>query len=264
MSADLDGLRSLLELETEPLLALVSSLDEATMATPTPAAGWTVRDQIAHLAYFDEAATASLRDDGSFAPYLEEAASLGAAYVDEVARRERTRGADEVVAWWRSTRGALLAALPAVDPSVRVAWFGPSMSSASMATARTMETWAHGQDVYDALGLGHPVTAALRDVAFLCARTRANSYAARGLAAPGGDVAVELLAPDGATWRFGVGTSGTIRGDAVEFCLVATQRRHVDDTSLAADSSAATEWLGIAQAFAGPGGPGRTPTVARA
>ena len=127
-------------------------------------------------------------------------------------------------------------------------------------TGRIMETWAHGQDVYDALGVEHPRTPALYDVARLCARTRANSYAARGREAPESAVVVTLVAPDGATWQFGEGDE-SITGDAVEFCMVATQRRHRADTSLVATGPAAAEWLEIAQAYAGPPGAGRAAAV---
>lgn len=262
MSADVAALLARLELETVPLAALLATLDDAAMRAPTPARGWTVHDQVCHLAYFDEAAAASLRADGGFDAYLEEAARLGEGYVDDVARRLGDVSEHEALAWWAAARRGLVSSVEGADPSARVAWYGPAMSVASMVTARTMETWAHGQDVYDALGVPHPVTDALQDVAHLCARTRANSYAARGLAPPDGDVAVVLQAPDGSTWTYGDGTAGTIRGDAVEFCLVATQRRHPDDTSLRADTPLAREWLQLAQAFAGPPGEGRTPHAA--
>jgi uncharacterized protein (TIGR03084 family) len=153
----------------------------------------------------------------------------------------------------------MLAAMLAVSPSLRVPWYGPDFSVASALTGRIMETWAHGQDVYDAVGAAHQPTAALFDVARLCARTRPNSYAAHGRVAPDHDVVVELVAPDGATWTFGDPADERIAGRAVEFCLVATQRRHLADTALVATGPAAREWLEIAQAFAGPPGSGRAP-----
>jgi uncharacterized protein (TIGR03084 family) len=123
-----------------------------------------------------------------------------------------------------------------------------------------METWAHGQDVYDALGVSHPVTGALFDVARLCARTRANSYAAHGREVPNATISLALLAPDGQLWRFGEDGDQLIAGHAVDFCLVATQRRHRADSTLVVRGAAAEEWLDLAQAFAGPPGSGRKPT----
>ena len=48
-------------------------------------------------------------------------------------------------------------------------------------------------------------------------------------------------------------------GTALDFCLVVTQRRHVDDTALQVTGGTARGWLTIAQAFAGRAGAGRTP-----
>src|SRR3712207_8093510 len=59
-------------------------------------------------------------------------------------------------------------------------------------TARVMETWAHGQDVADALGATRTPTPALRHVAHLGVRTLRNSFAARGRAVPEQPVYVGL------------------------------------------------------------------------
>ena len=135
---------------------------------------------------------------------------------------------------------------------IRIPWYGPAMGAKSFLTARLMETWAHGQDVMDALGLHRQPTNRLRHIADLGHRTRAWSYLNRGEAPPTDEIRVELVGPDGVTWVFGSDAAvETVRGPAEEFCLVVTQRRHLDDTSLVA-SPGAREWLLIAQAFAGP------------
>jgi uncharacterized protein (TIGR03084 family) len=125
------------------------------------------------------------------------------------------------------------------------------MGARSFATARLMETWAHGQDVADGLGVHRTPTPRLRHVADLGVRTRAHAFTNRGLGVPRGDVAVELEAPDGTTWRWGSSDTDLVRGTALDFCLVVTQRRHPADTELSITGAAATEWIGIAQAFAG-------------
>lgn len=258
--ADLDALAGHLAEETAAVLSAIGGAGRRAWTTETAATGWTVFDQVSHLAYFDEAATASARGRAAFAPYLDEALLLGDKLCDVVAERARARTSTELRSWWLEARATMVAAMVAAGASTRVAWYGPDFSVASSMTGRIMETWAHAQDVYDALGSTHPCTAALYDVARLCARTRANSYAAHGLEVPSTDVAVELGAPDGSTWRFNEGAPEVISGDAIEFCLVATQRRHRDDTALQATGPAAAEWLTIAQAFAGPPGAGRAPT----
>jgi len=55
------------------------------------------------------------------------------------------------------------------------------------------------------------------------------------------------------------GAADRVTGTALDFCLVVTQRRHPADTGLVASGPAAEGWIAIAQAFAGPPGPGRTP-----
>ena len=256
MTAEMGELIVHLEAETAVLRTQLDALDPGSFSLPTPAEGWTILDQVTHLAFFDEVATATLEDPDRFAAHVASAATLGDRYVDDVALRHRALAPELALEWFDAARGGLRTALLRATPSGRVAWFGPSMSVASLLTSRIMETWAHGQDVFDALGVPHPVTDALGDVAFLCARTRQNSYEVRGRTAPTVAVSVELDAPTGATWRFGDGEVA-IRGDAIEFCLVATQRRHVDATSLRWSSAEAREWLELAQAFAGPPGAGR-------
>ncbi|SIL68645.1 TIGR03084 family protein [Mycobacteroides abscessus subsp. abscessus] len=122
-----------------------------------------------------------------------------------------------------------------------------------------METWAHGQDVVDALGATREATARLRHVAHIGVGARAFSYLANGLDLPADPVRVELTAPDGSVWTWGpADAANRVSGPALDFCLLVTQRRHRDDTALVADGPLADhQWLAIAQAFAGPPGGGR-------
>ena len=98
----------------------------------------------------------------------------------------------------------------------------------------------------------------LRHVAHLGVRTRGFSYAVRGREAPEGDVRVELTAPSGAAWTWGDRRRTTASpAPPLDFCLVVTQRRHVADTDLVITGPLATEWMEIAQCFAGGPGTGR-------
>lgn len=256
---DMDALCDDLLAETADLEGLVASIDDVAWATPTPAEGWDVKDQVAHLAYFDDRARDAMTDPDRFRAERDEAITQPD-LVDRIAAENRRGSPKQTLAWFRTARSTLVEAARAADPSARVPWYGPDMSVASSITARIMETWAHGQDVADALGASRAPTDRLRHVAFIGVRTLANSYQARGLAVPEKPVRVELSAPGGDTWTFGPDDAAdVVRGPALDFCLAVTQRRHVDDLDLELDGPIATEWLAIAQAFAGPPGPGRKP-----
>ncbi|MCX0270363.1 TIGR03084 family metal-binding protein, partial [Nocardia zapadnayensis] len=147
-----------------------------------------------------------------------------------------------------------------VPADAKVPWFGPPMRPGSMATARLMETWAHGQDVADALGVSREPTDRLRSVAHIGVRTRDFAYTVRELPVPATEFRVELRAPSGELWSWGpVEAPERVTGPALDFCLLVTQRRHPDDLALRTTGAEAARWLTIAQAFAGPPGSGRAP-----
>ena len=260
MPVDLDSLRADLAEEHTELDEIVCAIPLDAWDTPTPAEPWTVRDQITHLTYFDDRAVLAAKDPKGFQAHL--AAVMADPSIIEDAHLSPGHGVapQTVLDRWRVGRAAMLAAFAELGPEDRIAWYGPPMSAASFITARLMETWCHGQDVIDALQLQRRPTRRLRHIAHLGVRTRQFSYTVRGQAAPAGDVYVELSAPDRTDWRWGeAGASDRVRGDALDFCLVVTQRRHADDTGLRIEGPNAREWMSIAQAFAGPPGPGRRP-----
>jgi uncharacterized protein (TIGR03084 family) len=227
---------------------------------PTPAPGWSIRDQISHLAYFDDAARMAVSDPGAFVELRQRALADIEGFVDAVRHDRRSDDPAQLLAWWRDERRLMVEAFRAAEPSRRVPWFGPDMTVASQATARLMETWAHGQDVADALGLPPVVSARLRHVAHLGVRAFANSFRSHGLAVPDTAVRVELAAPDGGVWTWGPPDAiDRVSGPALDFCMMVTQRRHLADTALHAAGDVARRWVSIAQAFAGPPGPGREP-----
>ena len=165
-----------------------------------------------------------------------------------------------LLAWWRTGRQAMLDVFRQLDPKTRIPWFGPAMSAVSFATARLMETWAHGQDIVDTLGVQRQATERLQHVAHIGVRARPFSYAVRGLTPPAEEVRVELRSPAGTIWTWGeAGATNAIIGEAIDFCLVVTQRRHITDTRLRLVGPLAQEWMHLAQAFAGPPGQGRQP-----
>lgn len=247
-----------LRAETTLIVAMVDALTEGQWQTPTPAPGWTIADQIGHLAFFDAMAALAASDPDEFRRQRSEAIADPAGIVERAARLQRSLTPDELLRGFVQGRDAMLAAYSVLAEGTRVPWYGPDMSAVSKLTARVMETWAHGFDIADALGVAKPPTQALRNVAHICARTMPNSFLSAGLEVPDGAVYVALTAADGSTWTWGdPNAADSVVGDAVEFCLISTQRRHVDDTAVVAHGDVARAWLSIAQAFAGPPGAGR-------
>jgi uncharacterized protein (TIGR03084 family) len=258
MPVDMAALAADLAAESAVTRALVADLDETSWRTPTPAAGWDIADQIGHLAYFDEVAVRAAVRPAEFRAEL--AAAPENVDPDTIAARYRDRSGTQVLAWFDTARAELLETFTKLDPGQRLPWFGPDMSAASSLTARLMETWAHTQDIADALGVTREPTARLRHVAHIGVAARAFSYAARGRTPPDRPVRVELTAPDGTLWTWGPPEAADrVTGPSLDFCLLVTQRRHRDDLALAMAGPGAQEWMAIAQAFAGPPGPGRPP-----
>ncbi|GHJ57114.1 TIGR03084 family protein [Nonomuraea sp. TT08I-71] len=250
---DLTALLADLAAESEQLDALVAPLPPEAWARPTPAPGWTVAHQIAHLAWTDHVAHLAATDTAAFFASVTGAPDPSR-LVDDGAEAFLA-SADALLARWRAGRAALAAALAAAPAGEKLPWYGTRMSPASMATARLMETWAHGEDVADALGVRRTPTGRLRHVAHLGFRTLGHGFAAHGRAAPAAPVRVELVAPHGDTWAFGPDDAADrVTGPALDFCLLVTQRRHRADLALVATGPVADEWLDVAQAFAGPPG----------
>ena len=246
--------------EHDGLAALVADIDEDGWRTTTPADGWDVADSVSHLWFFDIRAALAIRDHEGFARDTAEMMANFAKGGDPSVAHGRAVSGSQLFADWRADGAALVAAGRAADATVRVPWYGPSMSLASFLTARLMETWAHGVDVADALGKPVVTSARLKHVCHIGFLARPNSYRARNLPVPDANIAVHLVAPDGSTWAWGNDDAPeSITGTALDFALLVTQRRHVDDTALVASGALAREWTTIAQAFAGPAGPGRKP-----
>ncbi|GAB3212579.1 TIGR03084 family metal-binding protein [Marinactinospora thermotolerans] len=259
------GLAQDLHAEGAALDRLVAPLEPRRWATPTPAPGWTIAHQIAHLAWTDRLALLAATRPADFAAEFARALEFDR-YVDDGAEAGAEEEPAALLDRWRRGRHALLDVLTGIPQGTKLPWFGPPMSAPSMMTGRLMETWAHGLDVADALGIATEPTERLRHVAHIGVRARDHAFATNGLPAPPAPFRVELDAPPSPegtarTWSWGPEDADQwVRGPALDFCLLVTRRRHRDDLALRAHGREADRWLDIAQAFAGPPGPGRAPT----
>ena len=245
--------------ECEWLDNIVAPLGEAQWSLITPFMGWSIKTEIAHLAYFDNRARLAATDAGAFKKYLDQVFRSPEKY-EESQQKIRSQTPGEVLAFWRQNRNALHDTLLALHRKDRLPWYGPPMSALSFATARLMETWAHGQDVADALEIKRTPADRLRHIAHLGVSTFAWSFANRGRKVPDIAFRVELTGPSGDTWTWGPeDATESICGSVEDFCLVVVQRRHVDDTHLKITGEVMRDWMLIAQAFAGPPANGPQP-----
>jgi uncharacterized protein (TIGR03084 family) len=251
--------------EYRDLADFCASLSDSDWRRTSQFHGWTPWDEVAHLMYFDETAFVSVTEPERF---VREAAALSARMdageeISAVARA--TYGhldGPALLAGWRSRHEALVDVLRPLDPKARLNWYGPTMSARSFATARLMETWAHGQDIWDVMRRRRPGSARLKHIAHLGVTTFGWTFVNRGLPVPEGVPHVALDAPDGSTWTWGdPASSHRVAGPAEDFCLVVTQRRHAADTALRCTPGPAADWLAIAQCFAGSPADGPTPGV---
>jgi uncharacterized protein (TIGR03084 family) len=266
--------------EGDELAAILASLADSDWTRQTPAPGWTIAHQVAHLAMTDTASivsaasgvgprelaksinrrqVSSLRDivvpsvSGLVRPRRGGAAGL----IDRAANHGAGRKPADLLEHWQQGRHALADALSRVPDEKKLRWIGPPMRPATMAAARLMETFAHGQDILDTLGIGRVATSRLRHVAGLGVRTRRYAYGLHKLSVPPAP-RVQLVGPDGSAWTWGPeDAADTVTGSALDFCFLVTQRRHLEDCADVATGEGAQQWLEIAQAFAGPPGEGR-------
>jgi uncharacterized protein (TIGR03084 family) len=245
--------------ESAWLDATVRDLDDEAWNRQTPAPGWTIAHQIAHLAWTDDQARCSATDQEEFAARLSRVLT-GEVTIDSAAAEGAADPPEILLQRWRDGREQLAATLMALPPKSRLPWFGTEMSPLSTATGRMMETWAHGQDIAETLGVPHPPANRLRHVAHIAVRARDYAFVAHGLTPPSGPFFVQVTAPDETIWTWGPDDAKQrVTGTALDLCLLATQRRHRSDTDLVAAGPDADRWLDIAQAFAGPPGAGREP-----
>ena len=242
--------------EGAALHAFLAGLDDADWARPTPFKGWTANAVMQHLHSGDWMASVSLEDPDRFARI---AAARRAARERGEASADLGEGAPEIregpallEQWW-GLLSRLCDLMEGEDPDRRVAWVGPDMGLRSFATARQMETWAHGQDIYDLLQAPREHFDRLANICVLGCQTFGWTFRNRGLEPPAPMPCVRLTLPSGAPWERGAeSATDRVEGTALDFCRVVTQGRNIADVDLEVTGEPARAWMAIAQCFAGP------------
>jgi uncharacterized protein (TIGR03084 family) len=249
LKAQVDDLRA----EGRELDALLARLTDADWARETAFKRWTVWDVVAHLHLSDHMGMTSLAGEAQFRTLMRDMRDAG---VPMTAYARRWLGDLPGAALrdrWRALLVALCDGLEASDPERRLAWAGPGMKPRMFATARQMETWAHGSEIHDLLGIERRETDRIRNIATIGVRTFGWTFANRKIDPPAPAPFVRLTAPSGAVWEWNEPQADNcVEGRAVEFCQVVTQTRNVADTQLRVLGEPARRWMAIAQCFAGP------------
>ncbi len=244
--------------ETRALAGLLGPLPDAAFGEATQFKGWTVDDVIRHLHFWNRAAGLQLTDEAELVRLLGAIAGAGGMRAVERATVPEAGQALRVV--WVKTAGEIADVYATADPKARLKWAGPDMSARSSITARLMETWAHGQEVYDHLGVERVDHDRIKNIAHLGVSTFGWTYQVRRMELPPTAPFVRLTAPSGAIWTWGQeGNVNSVSGSATEFCQVVTQVRNVADTKLDVRGPVATQWMGMAQCFAGAAEPPPAP-----
>jgi uncharacterized protein (TIGR03084 family) len=241
--------------EAAELEDFLQTLGEADWKRPTGFMDWTPWDVVAHLLFFDEVSLVALEGAEAFAARRDELVKqLVAGRTNQELGREAygRLGPKELLARWRETDTAMATQLGESDPKRRLPWFGPDMGVRMFTTARYMETWAHGQEIFDLMGAPRTYSDRIKNIAVIGMKTFGWTFVNRKLEIPGPPPYVRLVAPSGEIWEWNEPSEQEfVRGDAADFCHVVTQGRNVADTALEVGGPVANQWMSIAQCFAG-------------
>ncbi len=180
--------------ECDALAEVLAPLDAADWSRATQFKGWTINDVMVHLYFWNVGADMALTDPDAF---MERAKVVGKAAVtgglrpiENASVAERGRDLFDI---WQDQYRDMCARWQSVDPKTRVKWIGPDMSARSSLSARQMETWAHGMEVFDLLGQTRVEEDRIRNIVMLGVNAFGWSHKVQGLPVP---EALPLL-----TWR---------------------------------------------------------------
>ena len=237
--------------ESDALHALLAPLDDSAFEEATAFKGWTINDVLRHLHYWNWMAWLQLNDEAQLVTQMKEIGRAGGMRPVETAHVDNAAG-QALVSLWRVQAERTADVFSTADPKARLKWAGPDMSARSSITARLMETWAHGQEVYDQLGVVRANADRIRNIVVLGINTFGWTFRNRKMDVPEPVPFVSLTAPSGEVWTYGEPSEAErIEGRADEFAQVVTQTRNIADTHLKVTGPVATQWMGFAQCFAG-------------
>jgi uncharacterized protein (TIGR03084 family) len=213
---------------------------------PTPAKGWTIRDQISHLADSEEFTAKVIAGTADLSRW-ESATNLDELRQEAVLKGRKMRPQD-VIEWWRAGRAKVIEPLSHMDQGERVEWIGGSISAKTLATSRLMETWAHGLDIYAAMEAEVEDTPRIRHVCWLGWKTLPYAFKAAGEDYT--PVRVEVIGPGYAKWVYGPeDAENLIKGSAGDWARLVVRRRTFEQTRLKVTGEAAQVAVKVAKAY---------------
>ncbi|UBU18061.1 TIGR03084 family metal-binding protein [Nonomuraea gerenzanensis] len=258
--SELDAVLADLASDGDQLDSLVAGLEPAQWHLPTPAPGWTIADQIAHLTFVFRLAATAATDAAAFQAMTEDAQHNFDGAVNAALKAFADDTPATLLAKWRAQRAAAVTGLAAVPPDRTVPWLVNPLPPIVLGCAGIMEQFAHGQDIADALGVELRRGDSLRHLVVFAVLTQDFGYLSRGLTPPATEFRFEITGPGGELWAYGPEDADQrVSGLAEDFCLLVTRRRHRADVAVTAVGEEADRWLDIAQAYRGPAGAGRRP-----
>ncbi len=242
--------------ESDALAGVLEPLADQDFQQKTLFKDWTIDDVIGHLHMFNFAADLTLEDGEKFdAFYADLVAAMGKGKSMLETQYEWLDGKTGRALYneWRNYYEKTAQNYQDVDPKERLKWAGPDMSARSCITARQMETWAHGQEVFDVLGKVREESDRIKNIAVIGINTFGWTFVNRKMEVPEDKPYVKLTAPSGETWEWhDRQPRNMVEGRAVDFCRVVTQTRNLKDTDLTVRGETANQWMSMAQCFAGP------------
>ncbi len=245
--------------ESDTLLALINTNKVSDFSQKTKFKTWSIEDIFMHLHVWNHATLEALENQNNFKIFAKEAlnhlhlpAGMRAFerkwYIEKLNGQEGT----SVFQAWQEFYPKLSAYYGKYSPDTRVVWAGPDMLVGAKMAARQMETWAHGQAIFDLLNLERQEQDRLKNIAHMGVITFSWAFKNRNITPPSPKPYIRLTAPSGNIWEWNTPQKEhTLHGCAIEFCQVVTQTRHIADTSLQMTGSVAQAWMNIAQCFAG-------------
>jgi uncharacterized protein (TIGR03084 family) len=242
--------------EHQVLEGVLGGLSEAQWQLPTPAAGWEVRHQIAHLTFFDEVGRSSVAGDNAPFSALRHGRDGQTEHEVSLALLQPLLGLPVagLLSRWRTAAAALRQEFLAAPPGSSVVWGAGPMSLDSFVTARLMEAWAHGLDCLAAVRITPVDTDRVRHICHLGYRALPYAFRRSGTTMPGplDNLRLELVLPSGKPYVLGPETArSVISGPAAQWARVAVQRMpRTAAVGLVAHGELADAALKVARAFA--------------